>query len=689
MGTRARLSNWRLLGHRTARGRVPSTGLCEMKPIALLTVVTCAVLVVLWTAILVFYLRRLVLQPLRTSMFSTLILVLAVDAFRTLFESTYFGIWYAALSGFLPSPIQEFLEHAGMVFVPKALNAAAAIIIIVLLLRRWLPQERCHLEQETQRKEDMERRLASQAGLLGCAQRQLYWEVAGRKIVEAERERLIAAIEQSGEIVLITNPAGRIQYANHAFTVTTDYSLEEARSLNVIQLVSSQSPSTLPQLYEHFTESKPWKGRLFCSRKDESVFEVAITVSPVSDLSGTVVSFIVATRDITHESQLEARLCQSQKMEAIGALAGGIAHDFNNILSAIMGYTSLALDNIPSDHEAHGDLREVEKASARARELVQQILTFSRETEHEAQPMELAPVLKECLGLLRATLPATIKIVQDIREPGAMILADSAQMHQVMMNLCTNAFHAMRETGGVLEIGVETVDVDQNFPKVVQDLDPGSYVRLRISDTGHGMDRDTMAQIFEPFFTTREQEGGTGLGLATVHGIVRNAGGAITVYSEPEHGTTFHVYFPRQVETAVQHVVAPSAAPKGNQECILLVDDEEVLVEVEKRMLETYGYTVEGYNCPIEALTAFRANPDKYALILTDQTMPQLTGAQLSREAKRIRSDIPVVIASGFSEGLSAESQDPGITVVMKPLTGRDLAESVHLAIRSGRSQGT
>jgi PAS domain S-box-containing protein len=655
-----------------------------MKPLAILTVATFGLLVLLWSAILIFYIRRLVVQRLRIGVFTTLILVLAIDAFRTLFESAYFGMWYAAVSGILPSLMQGLLEHPGMVFIPKAFNVAAAIAVIALLLRRWLPQERRHLEQEKQSNEAMERRLAAQAGLLGQAQRQLYWEVAGRKIAEAERERLIAAIEQSGEIILITSSNGLIQYANHAFSDTTGYSPEEARGLNITDLASTHSAPNFRLLEDHLTHGNPWKGRLLCCRKDESIFEVAMTVSPMMEPSGTVVNFVVVTRDITRESQLEAQLRQSQKMQAIGALAGGIAHDFNNILSAIMGYTSLALESIPSDHKAYGDLQEVEKASARARELVQHILTFSRETEQEALPVEIALIVNECLGLLRATLPTTIEIVQNVHPSDATILADPAQMHQIVMNLCTNAYQAMRDIGGILEIAVEVVEVDQNSPRIVQDLNPGTYVRLRISDSGHGMDRETMARIFEPFFTTKKHEGGTGLGLATVHGIVKNAGGAITVYSESGQGTTFHVYFPQYLETTVPHAVSSTIAPIGNRECILLVDDEEVLVEVEKRMLETYGYTVEGYNSPVEALTAFRANPEKYALILTDQTMPHLTGVQLGQEARRTRSDIPIVIASGFSDGLSAEMRGPDTTVVMKPIAGRELAESVHRAIKAG-----
>ncbi|MFH1350835.1 MAG: CHASE2 domain-containing protein [Pseudomonadota bacterium] len=387
-------------------------------------------------------------------------------------------------------------------------------------------------------------------------------------------------------------------------------------------------------------------------------------------------------RDITErvtteerERQLQIQLIQAQKMEAMGTLAGGIAHDFNNILSAIIGYTELAYLEIPQENKAKRQLMEVLKGGERAKNLVNQILTFSRQTEHEKRPIEIGSVIKEALKLIRSTLPTTIEIRTDIRTPGA-VEADPTQIHQIIMNLCTNAYHAMREQGGVLRVLLEDVDIasEDQFP----DLAPGRYVRLSVIDTGAGMRPEIVRKIFDPYFTTKSKGEGTGLGLAVVHGIVKSQGGAITVHSEPGKGARFEIFFPRIDRKIDQEQKEKDPLPTGNEH-ILLIDDEEILVEIGKEILEQLGYEVTPKRNSLAALEAFRENPGKFDLVITDMTMPLMTGEMLAKELMKIRPDIPIILCTGFSERIT-EKKAKAIGIrefVMKPLVMRDLAKTI------------
>jgi len=414
---------------------------------------------------------------------------------------------------------------------------------------------------------------------------------------------------------------------------------------------------------------------LWGRRKDGSEFPVDVSLSPLETPDGLlVVSFI---RDITGRQHLEAQLRQMQKMEAIGTLAGGIAHDFNNILSVIMVYTELMLRDAPHESPAWARLQHVLTACDRAKHLVQQILTFSRQSEQEHQPIQLHLLVKEALQLLRATLPTTIEIRQVIDDVGT-ILADPTQMYQLLMNLCTNAEHAMRERGGRLEVGLETVAVDAALAALHPALLPVSYIRLRVRDTGHGMPPALLARIFEPFFTTKGVGEGTGMGLAMVHGIVTSHGGAITVESTPGEGTGFAVYLPRMANQA--RADTPLEEPvQGGQECILFVDDEAMLALLGQEMLAPLGYQVVVHTNSVEALEAFRTAPQRYDLVITDQTMPDLTGEALARELRHLRPDIPIILCTGFSHTMTQEKAHLlGINAfLMKPLMIRDLARTI------------
>lgn len=382
--------------------------------------------------------------------------------------------------------------------------------------------------------------------------------------------------------------------------------------------------------------------------------------------------------DITDRKKIETQLRQTHKMEAIGTLAGGIAHDFNNILSSVIGYTEMALEEDGIGERPRRYLEQIHKAGERARDLVKQILAFSRKQELERKPVLIAPIIKECIKLLRSSLPATVKIVQTLTEAPTMILSDPTQIHQVLMNLCTNAAHAMQEKGGVLDIRLEQEHVDVSRTINTFTLGVGDYARLTISDTGCGIEASIMEKIFDPFFTTKVPGKGTGLGLSVVYGIVRDHGGAIDIASEPGKGTVVTVYFPLEETKKSLPEQATEPIP-GGSERILLVDDEAALAELGCLMLTSLGYHVTSRTSSIEALEAFRARPDSFDLVITDMTMPNMRGDDLARELLKIRPDIPIILCTGFSEMISEEkAKSIGIRrFVMKPLFKNQLAKAI------------
>jgi signal transduction histidine kinase len=381
--------------------------------------------------------------------------------------------------------------------------------------------------------------------------------------------------------------------------------------------------------------------------------------------------------------KMEAQLRQAQKMEAIGTLAGGIAHDFNNILGAIMGFTELTRDSVPKGSQEFANLTQVLKAGERARDLVKQILVFSRRTPQESRPLHISSVIKETLKLLRASLPATISIQESLSAPSAMVFADQTQVQQVLMNLASNAAHAMRENGGVLEVKLEEVNLNKEGLVRHPDLTPGPYVMLTVRDNGQGMGQEVMPRIFEPFFTTKGVGKGTGMGLAIVHGIVNSNGGEITVSSQPGQGTVFTILLPKiPGELEPGQPAVPSSLlgplPTGNNS-ILFIDDEEILANMTKKMLKKLGYKVVVETNSLEALNIFQRQPEKFDLVITDQTMPNMTGMQLSQKLRHLRPDIPIIICTGYSETVCEENiKAAGINdLLMKPFGIGNLAKTI------------
>ena len=415
--------------------------------------------------------------------------------------------------------------------------------------------------------------------------------------------------------------------------------------------------------------------------KNMEIRDVELTLVPIPpDIIMLHADDVTEKRKAEEDKRrLEAQLLQAHKLQAIGTLAGGIAHDFNNLLAAILGYTELSLDDIPDGNPVRHYLQQVLKSGKRAKQLVQQILSFSRPSEHQRIPLKLRPLIQEALDLLRASLPATIEIQRNLTSDPGTVFADPTQIHQLLMNLCANAAHAMRDKEGFLEVMLERIDLDQTEATKFATLKPGAYHRLSIKDNGEGMNRETLERIFDPFFTTKGTGQGTGMGLAVVHGIVQSHGGEIQAESRPGRGSTFFLYFPLMPEQSTISQTAERKAPTPGRERILFVDDEKALVEIVNTGLGKLGYKITALSSSLEALKRFEEAPYNFDLVITDQTMPGMTGLELSRRMLDIRSDLPIILCTGFSEQATAEKvAEFGIRkFLMKPLVLREAVEAI------------
>ncbi len=489
-------------------------------------------------------------------------------------------------------------------------------------------------------------------------------DITSRKQVEKNlresEEQYRSLFQNNHSVMLLVDPkTADIVDANPAAVSFYGWSYEALTSKKIFNI----NTLTKEQVFDEMEKAKMEQRKHFyfqhCLASGE-IRDVEVYTGPIKvhgkKLLFSIVYDITARKKAEEEkAALEGQLLHAQKMESIGTLSGGIAHDFNNLLGIILGNAEMAMDDVPELHPAKLNLNEIRTASLRARDVVKQLLSFGRKTDPKQRPVRLVQIVEDALKFLRFSIPTSIEIRQNIQDDtDDSILADSTQINQVMINLCTNAAHAMEDTGGVMTIGIQNIYLDQISAAVYPDMPPGNYVKLTVSDTGPGIDPEIKDRIFDPYFTTKEVGKGSGIGLSVVHGIVKNHSGAISVDSKFGKGTTLSILFPAAGEEAVIETEPDEKLSTGNER-ILFVDDEESMAEIGRRRLERLGYQVESKTNSIEALELFRADPDQFDLVITDMTMPHITGDKLVKEVLKIRPGMPTILCTGFSEKINEE----------------------------------
>ena len=495
---------------------------------------------------------------------------------------------------------------------------------------------------------------------------ELEQELEERRRVEAAKERLAVAVEQSAEYVLVLDTSGYIEYANLAFLEANGVTSLQGRRLH--SMTAGDARGILMRALRDLRDSGVWRGRVNLERARKDAMKVSMTIAPIHDEQNELDGYVVTARDITNQEQLEARLRQREKLSALGTLANGIAHDFNNLLVPILGYTDLI--RMQSNATVSSYLDAIAEASERARDLVQRILIFGRGGAGEKVPLDLRFEVEDAITFVRSLLPDAIEVEADLSKCAA-ILGDRTQIQQILLNLCTNASDAMAEDGGILTIKVtQHTESDGGEPRIA-DLEPGDYALLTVSDTGIGMDDETKLRVFDPYYSDKRHAKGTGLGLAIVHGIVRGHGGAIHVESEPGGGTSIRVYFPAvAVEPARIDAQSGLTIPRGNGERIMVVDDDKLVVSTVSVMVRGLGYEVSEWTDPVVALGAFEEGPAGYDAILTDLTMDGLSGIDFAKRALEESPDIPIAIMTGNPGALEGYP----IRCIQKPIPLAELA---------------
>ncbi len=505
-----------------------------------------------------------------------------------------------------------------------------------------------------------------------------------QRAFEEELRLLHTAIGQTPDMVLITDAEGLILYANAAAEAISGYPKSELQGQNPRLFKSGQHEAGFYRsMWEVLQRGETWKGHIVNKRRDGVLWNSEAVISPVFGKDGELKNYLCTARDITLERQLQEAVEQTQRLETIGTLTSGIAHDFNNILTPVIGHSELGLTREPGDPHLHHDLEVILASAMRARDLISQILAFSRKGNAEEIPIEVQSLLSESLKLLRATVPSSIAFKLDLNARGRFVRLDPTKLHQVILNLCTNAAYAMRGQAGKLAVSLEPSTLEETSCVMNVRLPAGEYLCLTVEDSGRGIQPEFLDKIFLPFFTTKSVREGTGLGLSVTHSIVSAAGGGIQVSSRPEEGTHFTVFLPLTTDFAAPSM-APQGAPLRGRGNLLLVDDEQMLLEMLESGLRRLGFQVDSYADPTRALAAFQACPSRYQAVVTDQTMPGLSGVQLAKGIWASAPECPVFLLSGDPEvdQVSESLRRMGSAICLhKPLGPQDLTRAILAAV--------
>jgi two-component system, cell cycle sensor histidine kinase and response regulator CckA len=499
--------------------------------------------------------------------------------------------------------------------------------------------------------------------------------------------RLKAIFQASPNPIVVYNKEGHPENLNPAFTRVFGWTLDELKGRRIPFVPEAEKAITLQKIEEIFQSGRPVTFETRRTTRTGDIRDVIVSAAITIGRDQNPMEMVVNITDITERKQFEAQLQQAQKMEAMGTLAGGIAHDFNNLLAPLIGYGEMLIDDLPPDGPMQEKAAEILTAGQRAKDLVDQILSFSRQSETRPKAVKLQPFIAETLKFIRASIPSNIEILQEIDADCGPVMANPTQIHQVVMNLATNAYQSMEDTGGRLSVTLRQTFLREDAARS-EGLPPGSYAHLVVADTGIGIAPQHMAKIFDPYFSTKDKNNGTGLGLSVVQGIINSVGGNIRAFSESGRGAEFHVYWPLtrlKQEKTIHH---PQTSVPGGTEKILLVDDEVSVLKMVRQMLERLGYRVTAHASGVEALAAFREDPDGFDLVLTDMTMPEMTGDNLAREVMAVRPPMPVIVCTGYSKTLTSEfARAMGIkAVVVKPASKLDLASAVRKVLDEAKA---
>ncbi len=580
------------------------------------------------------------------------------------------------------------LDIGADAFLSKPIDETELVAQVKVMLRIKKAEDDLRKEKET-----LEKRVEERNVELIKKNDRLKKEIGERKQAEnalrESEEKYRTVLEANPDPVIVYDMEGKVIYMNPAFTGVFGWSLDERMGKKMDDFVPEENWPETQMMIDKVTESGKSFSGLETRRytKEGKIIPISISGSCYLDREGNTAASVINLRDITQQKKLEAELQQTRKMEAMGTLAGGLAHEFNNILGIIIGNTELALDDVPEWNPAKSCLAEIKTASLRAKDVVRQILSFTRKTPAERKSIQISTIVKESLKMIRTTLPTTIEIKQNILCDAQLILGNPTEVNQILLNLCSNSAHAMPEGEGTLGITLEAITLDEKSASTYEDLTSGDYVKLTVQDTGMGIEPNIKDRIFDPYFTTKDIGKGLGMGLAIVYGLVKKHDGVLTVTSKVGKGTIAEVLFPIIKGETGDKIEQKRTLPTGTER-ILFVDDEPSLVKLVNQMLTRLGYDVVARISSLDALELFKAEPDRFDLVITDMAMPHMAGDRFAHELLKIRPDISIILCTGYSERVDeVRSKELGIKAyVMKPLVMSVIAQTIRKVLDEAKA---